>query len=355
KMAQKKTTYCIKKNSKHKTSFSKLNKGSGSWSPEIAARIPAGCTVVLKGAPVTPWCNLLLGKLIHEYTDIPAGVINTITSSQNGIGEQITKDPRIDMVSFTGSTRAGALISKNAADSVKRVALELGGKGANIVFADADEKAIVRGVRHCFNNTGQSCNAPTRMLVERSIYDQAVETAIQVAAKTKVGRAAEAGNHIGPVVSELQYNKIQGLIKVGIDEGARVIAGGLGKPEGLETGYFVKPTIFADVNNDMQIAREEVFGPVLCMIPFDTEEEALAIANDTVYGLTNYVQTQDGNKANRVARRLRSGMVEMNGTSRAAGAPFGGYKQQSGNGREGGVWGLEDFLEVKSISGWTND
>ncbi len=192
------------------------------------------------------------------------------------------------------------------------------------------------------------------MLVERSIYDQAVEAAIQVAAKTKVGRAAEAGNHIGPVVSELQYNKIQGLIKVGIDEGARVIAGGLGKPEGLETGYFVKPTIFADVNNDMQIAREEVFGPVLCMIPFDTEEEALAIANDTVYGLTNYVQTQDGNKANRVARRLRSGMVEMNGTSRAAGAPFGGYKQ-SGNGREGGVWGLEDFLEVKSISGWTND
>ncbi|HCH32500.1 MAG TPA: aldehyde dehydrogenase family protein [Oceanospirillaceae bacterium] len=317
------------------------------------AAIAAGCTMVLKPSEISPLSGLVFADMIHE-AGIPAGVFNLVNGDGVGVGSQLTSHADVDMVSFTGSTRAGALISKNAADSVKRVALELGGKGANIVFADADEKAIVRGVRHCFNNTGQSCNAPTRMLVERSIYDQAVETAIQVAAKTQVGRAAEAGNHIGPVVSELQYNKIQGLIKVGIDEGARVIAGGLGKPEGLETGYFVKPTIFADVNNDMQIAREEVFGPVLCMIPFDTEEEALAIANDTVYGLTNYVQTQDGNKANRVARRLRSGMVEMNGTSRAAGAPFGGYKQ-SGNGREGGVWGLEDFLEVKSISGWTND
>ncbi|MBT3436338.1 MAG: aldehyde dehydrogenase family protein [Oceanospirillaceae bacterium] len=317
------------------------------------AAMAAGCTMVLKPSEISPLSGLVFADMIHE-AGIPAGVFNLVNGDGVGVGSQLTSHADVDMVSFTGSTRAGALISKNAADSVKRVALELGGKGANIVFADADEKAIVRGVRHCFNNTGQSCNAPTRMLVERSIYDQAVEAAIQVAAKTKVGRAAEAGNHIGPVVSELQYNKIQGLIKVGIDEGARVIAGGLGKPEGLETGYFVKPTIFADVNNDMQIAREEVFGPVLCMIPFDTEEEALAIANDTVYGLTNYVQTQDGNKANRVARRLRSGMVEMNGTSRAAGAPFGGYKQ-SGNGREGGVWGLEDFLEVKSISGWTND
>jgi aldehyde dehydrogenase (NAD+) len=192
------------------------------------------------------------------------------------------------------------------------------------------------------------------MLVERSFYQQALALAETAAAKVQVGRAAEHGRHIGPVVSELQYNKIQALIKVGIDEGARVVVGGLGKPEGLETGYFVKPTIFADVNNDMQIAREEVFGPVLCMIPFDTEEEAITIANDTVYGLTNYVQTQDSAKANRIARQLRSGMVEMNGTFRASGSPFGGYKQ-SGNGREGGVWGLEDFLEVKSISGWSND
>ena len=317
------------------------------------AAMAAGCTMVLKPSEIAPLSSLVFADMVHE-AGIPAGVFNMINGDGVGVGSQLTGHPDVDMVSFTGSTRAGALISKNAADSVKRVALELGGKGANIVFADADDKAIIRGVRHCFNNTGQSCNAPTRMLVERSIYDQAVETAIQVAAKTQVGRASESGNHIGPVVSELQFNKIQGLIKVGIDEGARVIAGGLGKPEGLDTGYFVKPTIFADVNNDMQIAREEVFGPVLCMIPFDTEEEAIAIANDTVYGLTNYVQTQDGARANRVARRLRSGMVEMNGTSRAAGAPFGGYKQ-SGNGREGGVWGLEDFLEVKSISGWTND
>ena len=221
------------------------------------------------------------------------------------------------------------------------------------MFADADEKAIARGIYHCFGNSGQSCNAPTRMLVERSFYDQAVVMAKAAAAKVQVGRATEHGNHIGPVVSELQYNKIQALIKVGIDEGANVAVGGLGKPQGLETGYFVKPTIFTDVNNDMQIAREEVFGPVLCMIPFDTEEQAIAIANDTVFGLTNYIQTQDSAKANRVARRLRSGMVQMNGTFRSAGAPFGGYKQ-SGNGREGGVWGLEDFLEVKSISGWSN-
>ena len=270
-----------------------------------------------------------------------------------GVGSHLTSHPDVDMVSFTGSTRAGALISKNAADTVKRVALELGGKGANIVFADADEKAIARGIYHCFGNSGQSCNAPTRMLVERSFYDQAVVMAKAAAAKVQVGRATEHGNHIGPVVSELQYNKIQALIKVGIDEGANVAVGGLGKPQGLETGYFVKPTIFTDVNNDMQIAREEVFGPVLCMIPFDTEEQAIAIANDTVFGLTNYIQTQDSAKANRVARRLRSGMVQMNGTFRSAGAPFGGYKQ-SGNGREGGVWGLEDFLEVKSISGWSN-
>lgn len=317
------------------------------------AAMAAGCTMVLKPSEIAPLSSLVFADMIHE-AGIPAGVFNMVNGDGVGVGSQLTSHPDVDMVSFTGSTRAGALISKNAADTVKRVALELGGKGANIVFADADEKAIVRGVFHCFNNTGQSCNAPTRMLVEGSFYDQAVAIATAAAAKVQVGRAADHGRHIGPVVSELQYNKIQALIKVGIDEGARVVAGGLGKPEGLETGYFVKPTIFADVNNDMQIAREEVFGPVLCMIPFDSEEEAIAIANDTVYGLTNYIQTQDGAKANRIARRLRSGMVEMNGTSRASGSPFGGYKQ-SGNGREGGVWGLEDFLEVKSISGWTID
>jgi len=258
------------------------------------------------------------------------------------------------MVSFTGSTRAGVAITKNAADSVKRVALELGGKGANIVFADADEKAVTRGVRQCFNNSGQSCNAPTRMLVERPLYDQAVATAQEVAEKTAVDIASNEGRHIGPVVSKVQWDKIQALISAGESEGARLIAGGTGRPDGHEAGYFVKPTVFADVDPDMTIAREEIFGPVLSMTPFDTEEEAIAIANDTPYGLTNYVQTQDNDKARRVARQLRSGMVEMNGQARGAGAPFGGYGQ-SGNGREGGEWGIEEFCEVKSISGWNVD
>jgi aldehyde dehydrogenase (NAD+) len=306
--------------------------------------------MVLKPSEIAPLSSILFSEMIHE-AGFPAGVYNMVNGDGMGVGSAMTGHPDVDMVSFTGSTRAGIAISKNAADTVKRVALELGGKGANIVFADADEKAVVRGVRHCFGNSGQSCNAPTRMLVERSIYDQAVATAVEVANKTHVGRAADSGRHIGPVVSELQYNKIQGLIQAAIDQGTNLVAGGTGKPAGFEDGYFVKPTVFADVSNDMLIAREEVFGPVLSLIPFDTEEEAIAIANDTVYGLTNYVQTTDGAKANRVARALRSGMVEMNGTSRANGSPFGGYKQ-SGNGREGGVLGMEDFLEVKAISGW---
>ncbi|MGB1425124.1 MAG: aldehyde dehydrogenase family protein, partial [Paracoccaceae bacterium] len=209
-------------------------------------------------------------------------------------------------------------------------------------------------VLHCMNNTGQSCNAPTRMLVERSIYDQAVETAMQAAEVVSVASASEEGRHIGPVVNEVQFNKIQTLIQKGIDEGARLIAGGTGRPNGLNKGFYVRPTVFADVNPSMTIAVEEIFGPVLSIIPFDTEEEATEIANDTEYGLTNYVQTQDSVKANRLARALRSGMVEMNGQSRGAGSPFGGMKK-SGNGREGGVWGIEDFLEVKSVSGWTSE
>ena len=255
------------------------------------------------------------------------------------------------MVSFTGSSRAGRLISKNAADTLKRVHLELGGKGANIVFEDADEKAIKRGVLHMMNNTGQSCNAPSRMLVQRGIYDAAVEEAKAVAEKVSVGPASEAGRHIGPVVNEVQWNKIQDLIQKGIDEGATLVTGGTGRPEGLNKGFYVRPTVFADVNNDMTIAREEIFGPVLSMIPFDSEAEAVEIANDTVYGLTNYVQSTDGARRNRLAQQLRSGMVEMNGQGRGAGSPFGGMKQ-SGNGREGGIWGIEDFLEVKAVSGW---
>lgn len=318
---------------------------------KVIPAIATGCTVVLKPSEIAPLSSLLFAEMIHE-AGFPAGVFNLVNGNGVNVGSQLSGHPDVDMISFTGSTRAGSAISKNAADTVKRVSLELGGKGANIIFADADEKAVKRGVLHCMQNTGQSCNAPTRMLVERSIYEQAVETASEIARQCNVDVSHKDGSHIGPVVSQRQFDIIQGLIEVGINEGARLVAGGLGRPEGLDSGYFVKPTVFADVNNDMRIAREEVFGPVLVIIPFDTEEEAIQIANDSVYGLTNYVQTQDGDKANRVARRLRSGMVEMNGKSRSAGAPFGGYKQ-SGNGREGGVWGLEDFLEVKAIGGWS--
>ena len=255
------------------------------------------------------------------------------------------------MISFTGSTRAGKAISRNAAETLKRVTLELGGKGANVIFADADEKAVKRGVLHCMNNTGQSCNAPTRMLVERSIYDETVEQVRAVAEKVTVGPAAEEGRHIGPVVNRRQWDQIQAMIQTGIDEGARLLVGGPGLPEGVNRGFFVRPTVFADVSNDMEIAQKEIFGPVLSVIPFEDEADALRIANDTDYGLTNYVQTQDGEKRNRMARGLRSGMVEMNGRSRASGAPFGGVKQ-SGRAREGGLWGIEEFLEAKSVSGW---
>jgi aldehyde dehydrogenase (NAD+) len=309
-----------------------------------------GCTVILKPSEVAPLSSYLFAEMVDE-AGFPAGVFNLVNGDGVGVGSQLSGHEDVDMISFTGSTRAGIAISKNAADTVKRVALELGGKGANIVFADADEKAVKRGVLQCMNNSGQSCNAPTRMLVERSIYDEAVKTAKAAAEATTVDLSEKEGRHIGPVVSEVQFNKIQDLIAKGIDEGATLLAGGTGRPDGLGKGYFVRPTVFADVNNEMTIANDEIFGPVLAMIPFDTEEEAIKIANDTVYGLTNYVQTTDNAKANRVARRLRSGMVEMNGNPRGPGAPFGGYKQ-SGNGREGGVWGVEDFLEVKSVSGW---
>ena len=316
--------------------------------------IPAlltGCTMVLKPSEIAPLSSMLFAEMLDE-AGVPAGVFNLVNGDGAGVGTQLSGHPDIDMISFTGSGRAGTAISKNAADTLKRVHLELGGKGANIIFADADEKAVKRGALHCFNNTGQSCNAPSRMLVQREIYDDAVETAAAVAKSTSVGLAHEAGRHIGPAVSEMQYNKIQALIEKGMDEGARLVAGGPGRPEGLNRGYFVRPTVFADVTNDMTIAREEIFGPVLSIMSFESEEEAIKIANDSAYGLTNYVQSEDGEKRNRVARRLRSGMVEMNGKPRGAGAPFGGMKA-SGNGREGGVWGIEDFCEVKAVSGWS--
>ncbi|MDR9484303.1 MAG: aldehyde dehydrogenase family protein [Sediminimonas sp.] len=316
----------------------------------IAAAI-AGCTMVLKPSEESPLDAILFAEMIHE-AGFPPGVFNLVNGDGAGVGSQLSSHVDVDMVSFTGSTRAGIQISKAAADTLKRVHLELGGKGANVIFDDADEKAVKRGVLHMMNNSGQSCNAPSRMLVQQSVYDQTVDAAAEIAKGIEVGSSHDEGRHIGPVVNETQWSKIQGLIQKGIDEGARLVAGGPGRPEGFNKGFYVRPTVFADVTNDMTIAREEIFGPVLSIIPFETEEDAIRIANDTPYGLTNYVQTQDGAKANRMAMNLRSGMVEMNGQGRGAGAPFGGMKH-SGNGREGGVWGIEDFLEVKAVSGWT--
>lgn len=317
---------------------------------KVGAAAIAGCTMVLKPSEESPLNAMIFAELM-DAAGFPPGVFNLVNGDGAGVGSILSGHPDIDMVSFTGSSRAGRLISKNAADTLKRVHLELGGKGANVIFEDADDKAVKRGVLHMMNNTGQSCNAPSRMLVQRSKYDAAVEEAASVANSVTVGPASQEGRHIGPVVNAVQWNKIQDLIQKGIDEGARLVAGGPGRPEGFNKGYYVRPTVFADVNNQMTIAREEIFGPVLSIIPFDTEEEAVEIANDTPYGLTNYVQTQDRARLNRMAQKLRSGMVEMNGTSRAAGSPFGGMKQ-SGNGREGGIWGIEDFLEVKAVSGW---
>ena len=306
--------------------------------------------MVLKPSEIAPLSTQVFSKIMHA-AGVPAGVYNMVHGDGAGIGTLLSGHEDIDMVSFTGSTRAGRLISENAAKTLKRVHLELGGKGANIIFDDADEKAVKRGAIHCFNNTGQSCNAPTRMLVHKSRYDDAVATASSVAAMMAPNHAEKEGRHIGPVVSQMQFDKVQNLIQVGVDEGATLVAGGTGKPDGLEDGYFVKPTVFADVNNDMTIAREEIFGPVLSIIPFETEEEAIAIANDTDYGLTNYIQSTDPERVRRVARQLRSGMVEVNGKSRGRMSPFGGVKA-SGNGREGGRWGIEDFMEIKAVSGW---
>ena len=317
---------------------------------KVGAAAVAGCTMVLKPSEESPLNALIFAECMHE-AGFPPGVFNLVNGDGAGVGSQLSAHPNVDMVSFTGSTRAGKLISKAAAETLKKVHLELGGKGANLIFADADEKAVKRGVLHMMQNTGQSCNAPSRMMVEAPIYDRVVEEAAAIAQKVEVGPASEKGRHIGPVVNKVQWDKIQDLIQQGIDEGARLVAGGTGRPEHLNRGFYVRPTVFADVTPEMTIAREEIFGPVLSIMKFETEEEGVAIANDTPYGLTNYVQTADGVRRNRLARQLRSGMVEMNGKSRSQGAPFGGMKQ-SGNGREGGPYGIEDFLEVKAVAGW---
>ena len=317
---------------------------------KVIPALLAGCTCVLKPSEESPLNAMIFAEFCHD-AGIPPGVFNLVNGDGAGVGSQLSTHPDVEMISFTGSTRAGRAISKAAAETLKRVTLELGGKGANLIFADADENAVKRGVRHMMDNTGQSCNAPSRMLVERPIYDRAVEIAAKVASETRVGSAHDEGRHIGPVVNKRQWDQIQSYIQKGIDEGARLVAGGPGLPEGFNRGFYVKPTVFADVRPGMTIEREEIFGPVLSMIPFDTEEEAVAIANDTPYGLTNYVQTQDGARRNRLALQLKSGMVQMNGKSRALGSPFGGVKA-SGRAREGGIWGIEEFLEVKAISGW---
>lgn len=318
---------------------------------KVAPALAAGCTMVLKPSEVAPLNALLVAEVLHE-AGVPAGVFNLVNGDGPGVGEAMSSHPGIDMMTFTGSTRAGIAVAKAAADSVKRVAQELGGKSANIVLDDANlQKAVTQGVQAVLMNSGQSCNAPTRMFVPRALHGQAVEIARSVAGAATVADALAEGMHMGPVVSEAQWGKIQALIRKGIEEGATLVAGGTGRPEGLARGYFVKPTVFADVSNDMSIAREEIFGPVLVMIPYDDEEDAIRMANDTVYGLSGYVQSGSLERARRVAARLRTGMVHLNGAGPDFNAPFGGYKQ-SGNGREWGEHGFRDFLETKAVMGY---
>jgi aldehyde dehydrogenase (NAD+) len=317
---------------------------------KVIPALLAGCTCVLKPSEIAPLSSLLFAEFVHD-AGVPAGVFNLVNGDGAITGAHLSSHPDVEMISFTGSTRAGRAISKAAADTLKKVTLELGGKGANLVFGDADKSAVERGVLHMMRNSGQSCNAPSRMLVERSVYDQAVEMAAQVASSVAVAPAAQTGDHIGLVVSKRQWDQIQSYIQSGIDEGARLVTGGLGLPEGVNRGYFVRPTVFADVRPGMTIERQEIFGPVLTMMPFDSEEEAITIANDTPYGLTNYLQTQDADRIRRLSLKLKAGMIEVNGQGLAAGVFFGGIKD-SGRAREGGVWGIEEFLESKAMSGW---
>ena len=317
---------------------------------KVIPALASGCTMVLKPSEIAPLSSMILAEIIDEVR-FPKGVFNLVNGDGATTGEALSRHSDIDMISFTGSTRAGALISQNAAKDFKRISLELGGKGANIIFKDAKPDAVEKGASRCFKNSGQSCNAPTRMLVEKTIYNETIERVKKFTLNLKVDHPSKEGNHIGPVVSDQQFKKVQILIQKGLDEGAKLIAGGTGKPEGFQKGYYVKPTVFADVNNKMEIARTEIFGPVLSIIPFEDEEEAIEIANDSDYGLANYIQTQDKEKANRVARKLRSGMVDVNGVGIAVASPFGGYKH-SGIGREAGIEGLIEFLEVKTVGGW---
>jgi len=313
---------------------------------KVVPALAAGNTCVLKPSEHTPLSARLYAEMIHE-AGFPKGVFNLVFGDGATVGAALSRHRDVAMMSFTGSTRAGVSVTKDAAETVKRVALELGGKTPNIIFADADLDArICEGVIECFANSGQSCNAPTRMLVERSAYDRAVELAAKATRAQAVGDPLQEGDHIGPLFDQIQYDRVQMMIQKGIDEGARLVVGGLGKPDGFELGWYVKPTLFADVTNDMAIAQQEIFGPVLVMIPFDTEEEAIALANDTPFGLDAYISTADEARALRVVRRLRAGGIHINGRATDYGSPFGGFKQ-SGNGREGGLHGLAEFYEVK--------
>ena len=322
---------------------------------KVAPALAAGCTVVLKPSEVAPMNAMLFADVLHE-AGVPPGVFNLVNGDGPTVGEAMSSHPGIDMMSFTGSTRAGVAVAKAAADTVKRVAQELGGKSANIVLDDADlTKAVSTGVMSMMLNSGQSCNAPSRMFVPRVKNDAAIAVAKAAAEKVKVvdPTTPDAGpGTIGPVVSETQFNKIQALIQKGIEEGATLVTGGPGRPENMNRGYYVRPTVFANVTNDMTIAREEIFGPVLTMLAYDSEDDAVAQANDTAYGLSGYVQSGSIDRARKVASRLRTGNVHLNGAGPDFGAPFGGYKQ-SGNGREWGEHGFEEFLEVKAVMGWT--
>lgn len=315
---------------------------------KVLPALAAGCTCVLKPSEFTPLSSVMYSEMVHE-AGFPPGVFNMIQGDGPLAGATLSKHPDIGMMSFTGSTRAGSSVSKDAANTIKRVALELGGKSPNIVFSDCDlEERISGSIEECYINTGQSCDAPTRLIVERSCYEQVLKIAKSVGEAVKVGDPTLEGDHLGPLVSEIQYGRVQAMIEKGIKEGATLLVGGLGKPDGFDKGYWVRPTIFSDANNKMAIAQEEIFGPVLTIIPFDSEEEAIEIANDTPYGLAAYIQSGDLIRAERIAKKLRVGMVHINGGGFNYGSPFGGYKQ-SGNGREGGILGIEDFQEVKTL------
>ncbi|MCR9069667.1 MAG: aldehyde dehydrogenase family protein [Rhodobacteraceae bacterium] len=317
---------------------------------KVIPALATGSTCVLKPSEHTPISAMVYAEIIDE-AGYPPGVFNLVNGDGPTVGAALSRHPDVQMMSFTGSTRAGIAVTRDAAETVKRVTLELGGKSPNLVFADSDlDTRVAESVRECMFNTGQSCDAPTRLLVERACYDDTLRIAKRTAEGIAVGDPAQEGDHIGPLFDKIQFDRVQAMIEVGLAEGARLLAGGLGRPEGVTTGWFVKPTIFADVSNDMRIAQEEIFGPVLVIIPFNDEAEAIAIANDTPYGLAAYLQTGDPDRALRVAGRLRAGAIHINGGGFNYGSPFGGYKQ-SGNGREGGLMGLEDYLETKTLHG----